>query len=67
MVLDYVDKGKEFPNNIDLYIASNVLTIAEALKMRDLEKKFLMDIIMPTLNRDNVIFFLKVGHSKLQF
>ena len=67
MVLDHVDKGKEFPNNIDLYIASNVLTIAEALKMRDLEKKFLMDIIMPTLNRDNVIFFLKVAHSKLQF
>lgn len=34
MFLDYIDKGKELPNKIDLYIAQNVLLIAEALKMR---------------------------------
>ena len=47
MLLEYIDKGKQFPANIDLYIASNVVTIAEALKMKDIERKFLMDIIMP--------------------
>lgn len=34
MFLDYIDKGKELPNKIDLYIAQNVILIAEALKMR---------------------------------
>lgn len=66
MLLEYIDMGKQFPNDIDLYIASNVVTIAEALKMKDLEKKFLLDIIMPQLNRENVIFFLKLSHCKLQ-
>ena len=65
MFLDYIDKGKEFPNDIDLYIAQNVVTIAEALKMRQIEKRFLMDIIMPALNKENVIFFIKMAYSKL--
>jgi hypothetical protein len=34
MFLDYIDKGKELPNKIDLYIAQNVILIAEGLKMR---------------------------------
>lgn len=38
MVIDYIEKGKPFPNDIDLYVASNVVTIAEALKMKELEK-----------------------------
>ena len=65
MLLDHIDKGKEFPNKIDMYIAQNVVSIAESLKMRHLEKKFLMEIIMPALNRENVIFFINMAYSKL--
>lgn len=65
MFIDYIDKGKEFPDKIDLYIASNVVTIAEALKMRQLERRFLIDIIMPLLNRENVIYFIKMAFHKL--
>jgi hypothetical protein len=65
MFLDYIDKGKELPNKIDLYIAKNVILIAEALKMRQIEKKFLLEILMPMLNRENIIFFTKMGYNKL--
>jgi hypothetical protein len=65
MFLDYIDKGKELPNKIDLYIAQNVILIAEALKMRQIEKKFLLEILMPMLNRENIIFFTKMGYNKL--
>ena len=33
--------------------------------MREIQKKFLMEIIMPMLNRENVIFFIKNAYSKL--
>lgn len=36
MFLNYIDNGKELPNKIDLYIAQNILLIAEALKMREI-------------------------------
>ncbi len=65
MFLDYIDKGKELPNKIDLYIAQNVILIAEALKMRQIEKKFLLEILMPMLNRENIIFFIKMSYNKL--
>jgi|LauGreDrversion4_2_1035121.scaffolds.fasta_scaffold109440_2 hypothetical protein len=65
MFLDYIDKGKELPNRINLYIAQNILLIAEALKMRKIQKKFLLDIIMPMLNRENIIFFTKMSYNKL--
>jgi hypothetical protein len=65
MFLDFIDKGKEFPDKIDLYIAQNVVTISEALKMRKIEKKFLMEVILPLLNRENVIFFIKMAFHKL--
>ena len=65
MFLDYIDKGKELPNKIDLYIAQNVILIAEALKMRQIEKKFLLEILMPMLNRENIIFFTKMSYNKL--
>ena len=39
--------------------------IAEFLRMKVIEKKFLMEIIMPGLNRENVIFFAKMAYSKL--
>lgn len=65
MFLDYIDKGKELPNRINLYIAQNVLLIAEALKMRQIQRKFLLEIIMPMLNRENIIFFTKMSYNKL--
>ena len=34
MLIDYIDKGKELPNEIDIYVASNLVIIADALKMR---------------------------------
>jgi hypothetical protein len=36
MILEYFEKSKEFPNNIDLYIAENVVLISEFLKLRKL-------------------------------
>jgi len=66
MFIDFVDRGKEFPARVDLYVAQNVVTIAEALKMREVERRFLLDFILPMLNRDNVIFFLKLAYQKLQ-
>jgi len=65
MFLNYIDNGKELPNKIDLYIAQNILLIAEALKMREIQRKFLLDILMPMLNRENVIFFTKMAYNKL--
>ncbi len=65
MVIDYIDRGKEFPNRVDLYLAQNIVTIAEALKMRQLEKRFLMDVIMPMLNRENVILMINMAFQKL--
>ena len=65
MLIDFVEKGKEWPNQIDMYIAQNVVFIAEALKMREIVKKFLVDIIVPSLNRENVIFFIKMSFNKL--
>ena len=65
MLLDYIEKGKEFPNKIDMYIAQNVVQIAEILKLKQIEKKFLMEIIMPALNRENVIYFVKMAYNKL--
>lgn len=65
MFLDFIDKGRELPNRIDLYIAQNVILIAEALKMRQLQRKFLMEILMPMLNRENIIFYLKMAYNKL--
>jgi hypothetical protein len=32
--LDHLDRGKELPNKVDLYLAQNVVLIAEALRMR---------------------------------
>ena len=34
--------------------------------MREIERKFLLDFIMPMINRDNVVFFLKMAYQKLQ-
>lgn len=33
--------------------------------MRQIQRKFLMEILMPMLNRENVIFFLKMAYNKL--
>lgn len=33
--------------------------------MRKIQKKFLLEIIMPMLNRDNIIFFIKLAYNKL--
>lgn len=33
--------------------------------MRNIEKKYLMEIIMPMLNRENVLFFIKMAYNKL--
>ena len=65
MFVDYIEKGKELPNKLDLYLVQNILLIAENLKMRVLEKKYLLDILMPLLNRENVIFFIKLSYNKL--
>lgn len=33
--------------------------------MRQIEKKFLLEILMPMLNRENIIFFTKMSYNKL--
>lgn len=34
MVLEYIDKNIEFPKDIDLYIAENVILVCDQLKLR---------------------------------
>lgn len=65
MFIDYIDKGKEFPNKINLRIATNIVLIAEALKCRQIEKKYLTEIIAPLINRENVIYLIRMAYSKL--
>ena len=36
-----------------------LITLAEALKMRQIQRKFLLEIIMPMLNRENIILLTK--------
>ena len=65
MFIDYVDRGKEFPNKINLRIAVNIVLIAEALKMRLIQKKYLIEVIMPLINRENVIYLIRMAYTKL--
>lgn len=65
MVLDLIDKGKELSNEIDMYTAVSIVQVADALKMRQLVRRFITKHIMPLLNRETVIGFIKVAYNKL--
>ena len=49
-----------------MYTSKNILVVANHLKLAELEKKVLLDIIVQQLNRDNVLQFVKFSHDRIQ-
>ena len=68
MLLKYIEEAEEsglsYLQQLDIYSAKKLLILAEVLKMRDLEKILLLHVIIPKLDRENVIDFLNLAYSK---
>jgi len=63
MLVEHLEGKKQLPNSIDLYLALNLTAIAEALKMKEMEKLFVKKYLRAGLDRENVIFFLRESYN----
>ena len=63
-IKDVNESGSSPLSELDIFSAKKLLILADILKMRSLEKELLTVVIIQKLDRDNVIEFLNISHSK---
>lgn len=55
---------EDFPlEDINLHAANELIIVAERLKMRKLVKKILQCIIFQQINRENVLYYIRMSYS----